>query len=316
MKKHAKRFFAGLLVLVLLILIPPAASAAGTGSSAGVVTTSSGGLYVRSGASTSYSILTKLSRGSTVTLLSESGGWWRVEYGPGQYGYCSAAYISQVQGSYAAYTSGCLNIRSGPGTNYGVIGWLNNYEYAVVLSSEGNWRKVLFDGVRIGYVSGSYLQTGTDSGYTAVSLSVPSYKQTDTRWAYTTLGSSGKTIGDDGCSTVALAMAESYRTGTTIDPNTMAARLSYTSGGAVYWPSNYSAYTGSDYLSVIYNRLKAGKTVLVGLKSAYGGQHWSVVTGFTGGSSLTASGFTVNDPGSSSRTTLQQVISAYPYFIN
>jgi hypothetical protein len=158
------------------------------------------------------------------------------EYGEGLYGYCSAAYISPVQGSYAAYTSGSLHIRSGPGTSYGVIGWLNNNEYAVVLSASGSWRKILFDGVRIGYVSGSYLQTGTGSGYTAVSLSVPSYKQTDARWATTVLGSSGKTIGDIGCSTVALAMAEFYRTGTTIDPNAMAARLSYTAGGAVYWP--------------------------------------------------------------------------------
>ena len=314
MRKNALKLFSCILIVILLMSIMPVTALAATAnSSAGVVSVSYGALNVRESASTSSSIITSLPKGSYVTLLSKSGSWWNVEYAKGQYGYCSAAYIMQVSGAYGASPAGSLNVRSGPGTSYGVIGWLNSGEYAVVLSSSTDtWKKILFNGTKVGYVNGKYLQTA--ASYSAVSLNVPSYKQTDSRWAYTTIGSTGKTIGAIGCATTALAMTESYRTGTTIYPNAMASQLSYTSGGAVYWPSNYTAYTGSDYLTKVYQQLKSGKPVLVGLRTSAGSQHWCVVTGYVGGTSLNAASFTVNDPGSSLRTTLQQVIGAYPYF--
>jgi len=313
MKKLYRILSIILVVIAIAGAVPISALAADGASTAGVVSLNSGVLNVRGSASTSGAILTTLANGSYVTLISRSGSWWKVEYAKGKYGYCHEAYIKQVSGSYPAYTEGSLNIRSGPGTSYGVIGWLNSGEYAIVLSSSGKWKKILYSGTKTGYASGDYLKTGS-GGYSAVSLSVPSYKQNDSRWAGTKLGSSGGTIGGIGCSTVALAMTESYRTGTTITPSAMASRLKYTSGGAVYWPDNYSAYTGGDYLSVAYNKLKAGRPVLVGLKNSWGGQHWVVVKGYSGGSALSASGFTINDPGSNTRTNLQQVISSYPYF--
>ena len=42
-------------------------------------------------------------------------------------------------------------------------------------------------------------------------------------------------------------------------------------------------------------------------------QHWVVITGFAGGS-LSASNFIINDPGTGSRTNLQQFLNAYPTF--
>ena len=57
-----------------------------------------------------------------------------------------------------------------------------------------------------------------------------------------------------------------------------------------------------------------GTGVLFGAKKSGGGQHWVVITGFTGGSRLTADRFTINDPGSNSRTNLQQFLNAYPTF--
>jgi uncharacterized protein YraI len=310
MKKPLLKTISYILVMIALFsLAPLSASAASSGSSAGTVSVSSGSLYVRGSASTSGTILTALPQGSYLTLISKSGSWWRVEYAEGKYGYCYASYITQVSGAYSAYATGSLNVRSGASTSYSVIGWLSAGEYIVVLSSSGTWKKVLYEGDNIGYASGKYLSSDSST----ISLNVPSYKQTDSRWASTQVGVSGRTIGDIGCSTVALAMSESYRTGTTIYPDDMEARLSYTSGGAVYWPSNYTAYAGSDYLSFIYSLLKSGKPVLVGSKNSYGGQHWVVVTGFNGGP-LSASSLSINDPGSVSRTTLQQFFAAYPYF--
>ncbi len=55
------------------------------------------------------------------------------------------------------------------------------------------------------------------------------------------------------------------------------------------------------------------KPFAVGMKKANGGQHWVLVTGFTGGNSLSASNFIINDP-ASTKTKLSDVIANYPYF--
>lgn len=312
MKKKLFRILSTALVIMLVLsIIPAGATAADSSSSAGVISVSWGSLNVRSSASTSGTILTSLTKGTYVTLLSKSGNWWRVEYAKGRYGYCSADYIAEVP-SYNARTTATLNVRSGPGTNYSVVNWLSNGQQVVVLSSSGNWRKVLYNGTKVGYASGSYLTTGT--AYSPVSLAVPRYRQTDPRWAYVEVGSSGRNIGSVGCATTALAMTESYRMGATITPSMMEARLKYTSGGSVYWPGNYSSNTSKAYLQTLYNLLKAGKPAIIGFTNSYGSQHWVVVTGFTGGSSLSASAFTINDPGTYSRITLQELINSYPNF--
>jgi len=141
---------------------------------------------------------------------------------------------------------------------------------------------------------------------------VPNFKQTDSRWGSVPIGTSGKTMAQIGCATTAIAMMESCRTGTTVYPDAMAKRLQYTSTGSVYWPAHYTV-TAALNLSRVLALLRQGKPVLFGAKNAYGTQHWVVITGFTGGA-LTAANFTVNDPGSGSRTNLQQFLDAYPVF--
>ena len=308
-----------LLLSVLIVagaLLPAAPARAATMSSqAGVVTVSEGYLFVRAGASTGSAVVGRLYKGDRVTLLTKTGAWWQVEYGKGRYGYCHGDYIRGISAVPMSVKtqSGSLNVRTGPGTSYSVVGSLARGEVALVLSSSSGWSQVLYHGTKTGYVSSAYL-AGTSSGYSAVSLAVPSFKQTDSRWAHVTLGSSGKTMAKIGCATTAIAMIESYRSGTTIYPDAMAKRLRYTSGGSVYWPSDYTAYTSSSgYLSRIYEQLRQGKPVLLGAKNGYGSQHWVVITGFTGGE-LTESAFTIHDPGSNSRTNLQQFRSVYPVF--
>ena len=59
--------------------------------------------------------------------------------------------------------------------------------------------------------------------------------------------------------------------------------------------------------------MQAGKPVLFGARNASGGQHWVMITGFTGGT-LTQSSFLIHDPGSSTRKNLQQFLNSYPVF--
>lgn len=301
------------LLLLSIVVIPMPAEAASLGSSAGRVALSSGRLNVRASPSTSGAWLSSLTAGTTVTLVGKSGEWWRVEYAAGRYGYCHADYITPLGGTTATVATGGsrLNVRSGAGTSYARVDALADGERVVVLSTSGGWSRILYGGVKLGYVSAAYLRA--DLAYPAVSLSVPHFLQTDSRWSWRTLGSSGKTIGKVGCATTSIAMMESYRTGTTVTPDVMCRRLTYTSTGNVYWPSHYTLVT--DYsLKTIYRLLSQGKPVMLGAKTASGGQHWIVVVGYVGGDRLTPAGFLIHDPGAPSRRTLGDFFAAYPYF--
>ena len=292
-----------------------AANASVSQTSAGVVATSSGRLNVRSGASSNSAVVGSLNKGSYVTLISKNGSWWYLEYDDGRYGYSHADYIRSVSSKAAVVKtqSGNLNVRSGAGTSNPIVGSLAKGEKVLVLSSANGWSRVLYRGGKTGYASSQYL--ALSATYAPVTLAVPDYKQTDGRWANVLIGDSGKTMRQIGCATTAVAMMESYRQGRNITPDVMARQLSYSASGNLYWPSDYRAvYSSEGYLQGIYNRLLEGKPVLFGAKRANGSQHWVVISGYSGGNTLSANGFVIRDPGSSSRTTLQQLLDEYPSF--
>lgn len=300
------------------------AAAVGAGATAGVVSTASSPLMVRGGASVESAVAARLEKGSAVTLAFKSGDWWYVEYAAGRYGYCHASYITQQPQSRAGYVatvSGVLNIRTEGNTAASVAAQLPKGTGLVILSESNGWSRVLYNGTAIGYASSAYLedfsaaQPQPNEAYQAITLPVPDYKQYDSRWGSLPVGNSGKTLSQIGCVTTAIAQLESYRQGSgAVTPATMRYRLSYNASGDVYWPSDYIDYTGSDYLSVLYQQLSAGKPVIFGSKTSAGRMHWAVVKGYTGGGALTASGFLINDPGSGSRTTLAALLKEYPYF--
>lgn len=306
--------------LFVLLSLPFKVSAVTDSAKAGAVSITSGSLNVRKSASKSAAVVYSLKKGGYVTLISKSGDWWKVEYQGGKYGFCHADYVKIVGSTVkkVKLTSGTLNVRSGAGTSHSRIAGLANGKSVIELSSAGGWSKILFSGTKIGYVSSKYLVKSGESAalaYPAIKLSVPDFKQYDSRWAKVKIGSSGKTIEQIGCATTAIAMIESFRSGATVRPDEMAKKLSYTSSGSVYWPSHLKVVTTStNYFNKIYTELKGGRAVLLGAKNAYGGQHWVVITGYSGGNALSTANFIINDPGSSTRTTLKSFLSSYPNF--
>ncbi len=322
MKRTCSLILALILSITLINSVTMTAEASNSVYGVGKVTTQSTSLNVRKSASTSSSIVTTLKRNSLVTLINKSGNFWYVRYGNSGYGYCSADYITVTSKNIKTVktTSGNLNVRSSASTSGTIKARLSSGTKVPVISTSNGWSKILYNGNKTGYVSSSYLvnstSNNTTTSYKAISLSgVPNFKQTDSRWANVVIGNSGQSIAKIGCATTAIAMLESKRTNTTIYPHNMMKKLSYTSGGAVYWPSNYTQITSSSgYLAKIYNLLQEGKPVIVGAKKSNGGQHYVVVTGVKATNTLSTSSFYINDPGSSTRTTLNQFFSAYPNF--
>ena len=279
-------------------------------TSAGMVRTSGGALNVRAATSTESNIVSSLKNGTYISIIEQSGNFYKVLFASGKVGYCHKNYIDSISGSYGAFvntSSTSLNVRSGPSTSYGIINSLQKGESVVVLSAHGSFYKILYRGTKVGYASSAYIGG-------AVYLSIPDFKQYDSRWKNVRLGSSNKTIYQSGCLTTAIAMERSFAYGYTVTPDTVAKNSSYTPDGSIYWPSSYDFITGSDYISRIYSLLRQGKTVIVGATNRYGGQHWVVVTGYTPKGSISADDFTINDPGSSVRKSLNAFFDSYPYF--
>ncbi len=285
-------------------------------NSAGRVATEGGRLNLRSGPSTSSAVVGSIQNKSWLTVKEKTGDWYRAEYAEGKEAYVNAAYVTHYTSSIDAtvrVASGTLNVRSGAGTDFAVKDRLSKGERVVVVKSNSTWCGIVYRGNKTGYVAKAYLEKTVENSYQAISLEVPSFKQTDSRWKNYPIGTTGGTIGTIGCTTTALAMTESYYRGYTITPPQMSKELSYSASGSLYWPSTYSvSLAGNDYLKEIYSILSKGKPVVFGMKKSGGSQHWVTVYGFKGGNSLTASAFLVNDPGSNSRITLAQVMNSYP----
>lgn len=158
---YVRRFIkAAVFVLVMTVMLStgvlPKAAAAEVTSAAGIVSTASGSLNIRSEANTSGAIITKLSTGTYVTLISKTGNWWRVEYAPSSYGYASADYIKYIYNTYPVRTlssSGSIAVRSGPDNTYASIGSIPGGETVLVLNQTGSWLRVLYNGTQTGYVA-------------------------------------------------------------------------------------------------------------------------------------------------------------------
>ena len=134
----------------------------------------SGALNVRSGAGTSYSVIGSLSNGANVEIVETSGSWYKIKYGSG-YGYVSKDYVtvsssSSNSGSSSSTTtqsgtikvSNALNVRSGAGTSYSVIGSLSNGANVEIVETSGSWYKIKY-GSGYGYVSKDYVTINTRS---------------------------------------------------------------------------------------------------------------------------------------------------------
>ncbi len=162
-----------------------------------------------------------------------------------------------------------------------------------------------------------------------IAYTVPYYNQADPRWGSTYIGT--KTIAQVGCLVTSLAMTQSYHTGTEILPDEMRYQLQFSNNSLLWAPvfamgyeiESCSGLSTTAFCQRLYTLLKEHGPVIVGADNVYGGSHYVVVTGCTNldSSTLKTSDFTMNDPGFSSRTTLDEHLASYPtwfhfYYMN
>ena len=129
-------------------------------------------LNVRSGPSTSDSIIGGLSKGDKVDILSSKDGWYKIKYGS-KVGWVSGDYIltesssttnsdsstnSSSTGKKLVATAG-LNVRAGGSTEYKIIGYIKkNHSVEMLGVASSGWYKIKLSDGTIGYSSNKYLK--------------------------------------------------------------------------------------------------------------------------------------------------------------
>ena len=132
-----------------------------------IVTTSSSNLNVRSGAGTKYSKIGSLAKGTVVEVVEIKDGWAKIIFPSANYtnGYVSAQYLTKQSTSpetvigTKTVIARVLNVRSGAGTSYSIVGKLNRNTKVEVIETvaNGSWSKIKFNG-GYAYVSSTYIQ--------------------------------------------------------------------------------------------------------------------------------------------------------------
>lgn len=139
----------GLLVILLCLASP---LMAGTS----VITVKAAVANLRSGPGTGYVVVGKAAAGTRMTVLQNRNGWYQVQYGKGT-AWVAGWLVNQVNGGnkVTASSSGngrqnvvvqasVVNLRSGPGTGYAVVGKANSGTQLVVIQAKSDWYQVQY----------------------------------------------------------------------------------------------------------------------------------------------------------------------------
>ncbi|MCB2353793.1 SH3 domain-containing protein [Clostridium estertheticum] len=125
----------------------------------GAITASA--LSVRSGAGTNYAVLGIMKSGTKVIITGKTNNFYKVTYNS-KTAYISAQYVKitakplVLPAVYGGRTYSTLNVRSGAGTNYSIIGSVKSSTIVMISGKTNNFYKIAYNG-KIGYVSADYV---------------------------------------------------------------------------------------------------------------------------------------------------------------
>ncbi|PEJ47227.1 SH3 domain-containing protein [Bacillus wiedmannii] len=143
------------------------------------VTVQTGGTYVvnatslrvRTGPAAYHSVIGGVLNGTTLNVVGSENGWFKVNY-QGKTGFVSSEFVKFVKGGTATpeqpkqpdqgaignyyINASALNVRSGEGTNYRIIGALPQGQKVQVISENSGWSKINYNG-QTGYIGTQFL---------------------------------------------------------------------------------------------------------------------------------------------------------------
>ncbi len=115
------------------------------------------GVNFRSEPATSSEILGCFAKGTVVEVVSSENGWCKVVYN-GKTGYVSADYIKIGKAVKRGIVTGnCVNVRSGPSTENGIVTKVYAGAILELHKLENNWYYINYNGIS-GYISADYVR--------------------------------------------------------------------------------------------------------------------------------------------------------------
>ncbi len=147
-------------VFLFLSLFAVVANAEGNG--VGIV--KGDGVNLRRSASTSSEVIDQLSKGTQVSILGSSGGWYKISKG-GLTGWINGDFITvkEVSSKQATIVAGDVNLRSEPSTDALVLTTLDKGDKVSVYSCSGNWYKVKTSNGKVGWIFTDFISMPNSS---------------------------------------------------------------------------------------------------------------------------------------------------------
>lgn len=123
---------------------------------------------VRQSANTNSSVLGQVNQNDIVESLDSADGWIKIAYG-NTHGWISGQFLktkggqsSQSSSKGTVYTNTEeVNLRSGPGTDYGIMVCLDKAVSLSLLTTDGNWSKVQTKSGKIGWILSKLISTSS-----------------------------------------------------------------------------------------------------------------------------------------------------------
>ncbi|MFJ7850368.1 SH3 domain-containing protein, partial [Peribacillus sp. NPDC097224] len=212
------------------------------------VNVSLGSLNMRKSGKESAAVVAKLSKGTKVTVYSESKGWAKVKAN-GKEGYVSTAYLStkkpgavkqavtatvKTTTKYVNVSSGTLNMRKSGNASAKIVTMLSKGTKVTVYSESKGWAKVKANN-KEGYVNTAYLSTKKPATVTKASTTV----KTTTK--YVNVSSGTLNMRKSGSASAKIV--------TTLSKGTKVTVYSESKGWAKIKANNKEGYVNTTYLS-------------------------------------------------------------------
>lgn len=126
-------------------------------------TISGNSVNFRSQPSTSSEVIGRFDKGTVVEVISTADGWCQIRY-QGKTGYVSADYVRVAapgekvdETKRGIVTGSCVNVRSGPSTDKGIVTKVYVGDILEILEKHGDWYYISYKGTK-GYISASYVR--------------------------------------------------------------------------------------------------------------------------------------------------------------
>ncbi len=157
------------IILIFGAFLPQGKSQAATGS----ITISTDLVNVRGGPGLSYPLIKIVNRGEKYSIVKEQGDWIEIQLSFGKTGWLvnwlvtkennrtsTASTSTGSNNTVAIATMDQLRVRSGPGTSFRIVGFINKGQQVTILSQNENWYKIT-SSFGEGWVTRDFLKINT-----------------------------------------------------------------------------------------------------------------------------------------------------------